>query len=755
MEEMEGLLALLSSDDEEEENHIILPNSSTIHHNTDLTPSSVPMKRNFSTQHHQRVSSTPVLALSSNSFLPAAVEKKQKVATFIPDDSGGIEEYTKLALSSRCLSSVDVQMRLTCCRVLTIQNVNRITDPNQMNGTDWSVFAVIINRSDIRTSQKGEKYCIFKLIDLNTMDIISLFTFGAAFHQYYTLESGLLICCLNPKVLQQKANPFINKNKTAAANKLINKFQSFASTSASTAAENMNSLSLSTVHSILSVGKAKDFAFCAAYKKEQFSSNRNALSFDKCSNPVNLSRSQYCDYHVAQQYSKIQSKRSDVNKTSNALPFQKHSNKLMNQQRANERDEEHTFNPIAKQIYAGGMQLLNNNADHHHHQQQQQQQHAGNNPLTASRSAQRFEAYKMKQQHKEQIDNFHNKTVGEQLKEFDQSLTTKPHNNTVVKPQKINSNFHPTIQGSNSTNNSAATKVAAIKAQQPLDNITNQLNNPAIIISSNPLNLTMNQAAGAKASVLSVGEKLQRVRQSKALQQIAAAGGNIPKPDPNSLQSSNKASKASKRKLSEAPSSLVFNSDGSIKPADYIANSAGSVEESAATAAERVKKNRLEQLFGLNLPNGEGASLEKLLQQKSLHSELVTEKFDEERLKQWNEMQKKEEIITHMQSIKQITTTAYSCKQCASLNESPLQICLSKGHTVSKVSAIKRWFECDNCKNRDFTLASKVVLHNCHKCGENQWKASTMLSAAVNSAVPTRKELVLKEEEIFSLRQMF
>jgi hypothetical protein len=79
----------------------------------------------------------------------------------------------------------------------------------------------------------------------------------------------------------------------------------------------------------------------------------------------------------------------------------------------------------------------------------------------------------------------------------------------------------------------------------------------------------------------------------------------------------------------------------------------------------------------------------------------------------------------------------YKCSTCPQrrLQDSLPVLCEQAGHIVSKVSAIKRFFECGQCRKREFTLTEKAAATTklvlppeirCQKCGSFRWFACGM-----------------------------
>lgn len=70
---------------------------------------------------------------------------------------------------------------------------------------DWVIAGVIINKSQVRTSQKGNQYLIWTLSDLkDDIKTAGMFLFGNAYHQLWKTAVGTVVGVLNPTVLDKK-----------------------------------------------------------------------------------------------------------------------------------------------------------------------------------------------------------------------------------------------------------------------------------------------------------------------------------------------------------------------------------------------------------------------------------------------------------------------------------------------------------------------------------------------------------------------
>jgi minichromosome maintenance protein 10 len=72
---------------------------------------------------------------------------------------------------------------------------------------DWVTMAVVVSKSEPRTSQKGKKYSIWKLNDLKDVTKqVSFFLFGEVYTTHWKMAVGSVIGILNPNFMKEN-NP--------------------------------------------------------------------------------------------------------------------------------------------------------------------------------------------------------------------------------------------------------------------------------------------------------------------------------------------------------------------------------------------------------------------------------------------------------------------------------------------------------------------------------------------------------------------
>lgn len=72
-------------------------------------------------------------------------------------------------------------------------------------GADWVICGVIVNKSPVKTSQKGTPFSIWTLTDLkDDIKTVSLFLFSSAYKEFWKISIGTIIGILNPNVLDRR-----------------------------------------------------------------------------------------------------------------------------------------------------------------------------------------------------------------------------------------------------------------------------------------------------------------------------------------------------------------------------------------------------------------------------------------------------------------------------------------------------------------------------------------------------------------------
>ncbi|XP_065358028.1 protein MCM10 homolog [Calliphora vicina] len=138
---------------------------------------------------------------------------------------------------------------------------------------DWVIAGVIVHKSPVQKSKKGQSFSIWRLSDLKgEIKTLSLFLFGGAHKDLWKTAQGMCIAVLNPTIFEKRA-----ESKDVAC------------------------LSIDTAQKVMVLGQSKDLGNCKATK-------RNG---EICNAIVNLSECDSCIFHMQQEFGKM-SKRSEL-----------------------------------------------------------------------------------------------------------------------------------------------------------------------------------------------------------------------------------------------------------------------------------------------------------------------------------------------------------------------------------------------------------------------------------------------------------
>lgn len=130
------------------------------------------------------------------------------------------------------------------------------------------------------------------------------------------------------------------------------------------------------------------------------------------------------------------------------------------------------------------------------------------------------------------------------------------------------------------------------------------------------------------------------------------------------------------------------------------------------------------------------AEVDALINRKSSHDAEAAEEWHQQYQNKLKKLEKREFIQEKMDTVQFVEVQAFQCRQCEfHVYPTYPTTCRDMGHSVTEVTAIKRFFECANCGARDSTLTNKANDHKhipvppswrC-RCGQYRWvvKGST------------------------------
>ncbi|KAL9706823.1 hypothetical protein quinque_010341 [Culex quinquefasciatus] len=163
------------------------------------------------------------------------------------------------------VSSTVLQERMQGRKPISLARIKSHVEHGDLK-EDWAIAGVVLSKSPPKTTSKGGQFSIWKLSDLHgEIKMISLFLFSQAHKDLWKTAEGMVLCILNPGVLDRNED-----SKIEAV------------------------LSIDKSAKVMILGQSRDMGTCRSRKKNG----------EKCTAFVNLGQCEYCVYHVKQEYNK-------------------------------------------------------------------------------------------------------------------------------------------------------------------------------------------------------------------------------------------------------------------------------------------------------------------------------------------------------------------------------------------------------------------------------------------------------------------
>ncbi|XP_076264525.1 minichromosome maintenance 10 homolog isoform X1 [Rhynchophorus ferrugineus] len=171
------------------------------------------------------------------------------------------------------ISSTMLTERMQGRIAVKFSDLIRFIGNDSLKDKDWVICGVVVSKSPPKTSQKGSQFSIWTLSDLkDDIKTVALFMFSGAHTDLWKTIVGTVIGVLNPNIMERRDG-----------------------------SKDVASLSVDTSQKVMVFGQSKDFGLCKSIKKNG----------EKCTSIVNLSKCEFCVYHIKQEYQKC-SKRSEL-----------------------------------------------------------------------------------------------------------------------------------------------------------------------------------------------------------------------------------------------------------------------------------------------------------------------------------------------------------------------------------------------------------------------------------------------------------
>ncbi|ESX02102.1 Minichromosome maintenance protein 10 [Ogataea parapolymorpha DL-1] len=202
---------------------------------------------------------------------------RQKINNAVDD----VDTYSKHRLSKRYYSQDTLEKLLKNIEPLRVHHaLAKIHAPNfdPPQYANFAVVGVVAAKSEAKqTANDKTKYMSVQLSNLKQQ--LTLTLFSKAFKKYYKLRLGDVVAVLNPQI-------WVQRERTGFALSLKEDYDA-----------------------ILEIGHARDFGLCKSIKKDG----------SLCHTPIDLSKTQHCDYHTELSFNRTASKRLEL--TGNSKMF--------------------------------------------------------------------------------------------------------------------------------------------------------------------------------------------------------------------------------------------------------------------------------------------------------------------------------------------------------------------------------------------------------------------------------------------------
>uniref|UniRef100_A0A5S6QH58 Protein MCM10 homolog n=1 Tax=Trichuris muris TaxID=70415 RepID=A0A5S6QH58_TRIMR len=157
------------------------------------------------------------------------------------------------------------------------KTIGAVLKMRDISSSDWYTMGVIVSKTGLKISARGNQYVIWRLCDLRSRhEIISAFLYGNCLNKHLALPLGTVVAILN--VAHTKGRNVVLSNKA-------------------------NTLQLDVAENVLEMGPCPDFAICKS---------RQIKTGEPCSNFVNKSESDVCDFHLSSTLKRYASKRGEL-----------------------------------------------------------------------------------------------------------------------------------------------------------------------------------------------------------------------------------------------------------------------------------------------------------------------------------------------------------------------------------------------------------------------------------------------------------
>ncbi|KAL0130951.1 hypothetical protein PUN28_002500 [Cardiocondyla obscurior] len=526
------------------------------------------------------------------------------------------------------ISSAELKERMKDKIPVTVSRVkSHIISENVHN--DWVIAGVLINKSPTKTSQKGTSYCIWKISDLSDdSKTVSIFLFSNAYKQLWKTIVGSVIGILNPNVLESKDNI------------------------------DQATLSIDNPQKLMILGRSKDMGKCKSTKKNG----------DPCTAIVNISRCEYCVYHVKQEYKKC-ARRPDLQSSNTSNGFTGDAIKRMNKETA------------MRKPYSGLAPFI---------------------PVLAKRNEELYEKDRAR------LELLSASTSNNSIKKSKNNSSHEANNvDTVAKKVTVeltNKQSKKDFERLNKLRNWQSSKQLMVQSTP---------NGPVLCSSSVQLkesNPTSIKSTSNRASKISLTSLISRPQLGMGCNQ-------------NVIDFSEPITK---KHIQNARMNAIkwVQEHGKIKAKNPNQIRASTKEKLEKNTKRQRENDEKEERNAKKLNTND--KFKEMLEAKSSHTDLIEKSYDEEKEKYFNKLEAKERMEEKMMNTFKIDCKAVKCTICKYTAFSASDMCKEQRHPLRVIDAIKRFFKCADCGNRTVSL-NRMPSRSCGKCSSSNWIRAAMM----------------------------
>lgn len=131
-------------------------------------------------------------------------------------------------------------------------------------------------------------------------------------------------------------------------------------------------------------------------------------------------------------------------------------------------------------------------------------------------------------------------------------------------------------------------------------------------------------------------------------------------------------------------------------------SSSKKVENEKGPSAAVTPKSSKRMVLGREVDEND---IKKLMETKSKHQHEIDEMEDEAKAAYFAKLEKKEALEQKMCSIMSVKVKVVSCSVCNYTAITASELCRNEGHLTKTHDATKRFFQCQDCKNRTVSFS--------------------------------------------------